>query len=357
MSKKIIIFLIILFVIILGIFIILNYKKTATNIYSDLLENEQQNNNANLKNLTWKELPKAPWNGRDSHSAVVFKGKIWVMGGVDGATRLISPGNVDYGNAPHFSDIWTTSDGMSWEKVVNKAPWGQRRSMQVVVFKNKMWLFGGWGPELGAKRDVWSSADGTKWKLELASAPWEAREGHQAIVFNNKIWMVGGVNYSKHKLFNDTWYTEDGINWKQASGTADWTPRWDFALTDFDNKLWAIGGMDFNGLYKDVWSSVDGTTWNLVNKNPPFEERQGFSDFNYKNKLVVVGRLNAAIYGGGQNDVWFSSDGITWEKTEKDPSWTGREDFPALIYKDKIWIIGGMDKNWIWQNDVWQSEL
>ena len=326
----------------------------------------------NPVSLNWKEaLVSAPWEKRDSQAVVVYKDKIWVMGGVDANGHVISPGDVDYGDSPYLSDIWSSVDGKNWQLVLNEAPWGNRRSIEVVDFKGKMWLMGGWGPEVGYKNDVWSSKDGVNWKLETAHAAWPAREGHQLVVFQNKIWLLGGVNYSKHtffpwlfggisfgqnKLFNDTWYSDDGINWKQATNNAGWPPRWDFAVEVFNDKLWVVDGMAFEGkLYNDVWSSEDGKTWSLVNNNSPFATRQGNAIVDYQDKLWVISRLNAVEYGGGTNDVWYSSDGINWQKTKTDPLWTGREDVGIVIFKNRIWVLGGMDKNYTWTNDVWYS--
>jgi len=307
--------------------------------------------------LSWEQaIAVAPWEGRDSAAVVVYKNKIWLMGGVDGTKRVISPGNVDYGNSPHFSDVWSSTDGKNWQLVSEKAPWGERRSMQAVDFKGKIWLIGGWGPEVGYKKDVWSTEDGVKWKLETTSAGWPAREGHQLLVFQNKIWLIGGVKYTGNRLFNDVWYSSDGKSWTKAAEDAGWSPRWDFASEVFNNKLWMVGGMDFDGnIYKDIWSSADGIVWSLVNSNPPFATRQGGGLINYQNKLWVVSRLNIPLYEGGANDVWYSNDGVNWQKTEKDPLWTGREDVGVVVFKDRIWVVGGMDKNWIWKNDVWYS--
>jgi hypothetical protein len=307
--------------------------------------------------LKWEQaLSSAPWEGRDSFGAVVYKNKIWVMGGVDATKRVISPGNIDYGNSPHLSDVWSSEDGINWQLVLERAPWGERRSMQVAVFKNKMWLMGGWGPEIGTRNDVWSSEDGINWKIETDSAAWTAREGHQLVVFQNKMWLSGGVKYTGHQLFNDVWYSDDGVNWAKATKNAGWSPRWDFSSAVFNNKLWIIGGMDFDdNVYKDVWSSEDGITWDLVNKNPPFAPREGFTMLDYQNKLWVVSVLDIPKYGSSVNDVWYSADGANWKKTEKDPLWNGKEDAGVVIFKNKIWVMGGMDKNWKWTNDVWYS--
>jgi len=359
-NKLVILITLVTIIIVVASFVFYNKEKTDELINKNgatKKEEQLQEKAVNLYKLIWKEVSaSALWPKRDSHATVVYKNKIWIMGGVDGTKRLISPGNVDYGNAPHFKDVWSSQDGVIWDIATNNAPWKDRRSMQTIVFKDKMWLMGGWGPELGCKNDVWSSEDGAKWKVENISADWPAREGHQVLFFNNKLWVMGGVRYDKRKTYNDIWSSEDGINWTKETAAAGWAPRWDFSATVFQNKMWVIGGMDLTqNMFNDVWSSEDGINWNLVNGSPSFSTRQGFIT-EYKGNLWAIGRLNDQT-NKGVNDVWFSEDGINWKKTKKDPLWTGREDFGGVIFKDKIWILGGMDKNWTWTNDVWQSEF
>jgi hypothetical protein len=352
----IVLFFLIIIIIICGA-IFTHYKKINNENTQKNITETPPNTVFNPASLNWEQaLSSAPWQGRDSHAVVVYKNKIWLMGGVDGTKRFISPGNIDYGNAQHFSDVWSSEDGKNWQLVLDKAPWGDRRSMQTVDFKGKMWLMGGWGPEIGYKNNIWSSENGKNWKLEIASAAWPAREGHQLVVFEDKIWLIGGVKYAGQQVFNDVWSSDDGINWTEATKNAGWAPRWDFSSTVFDNKLWVIGGMAFGDkIFKDVWSSEDGVTWLLVNSNPAFGSRQGLAIIDYKNKLWVMSRLNIPLYGNGINDVWYSDDGVRWQKTKKDPLWTGREDTGVVVFKDKIWILGGMDKNWKWTNDIWYS--
>ena len=198
-KKKIILFVIFLVTIIAGLIFFVIYNKK--NIKVELIKKEEtleikSNQKVNPETLSWEQITSsAEWSQRDSHGFVVYKNKIWVIGGVDGTTRMISPGNVDYGNAPHFSDVWSSEDGINWQKTLSNAPWGERRSATVAEFKDKMWLMGGWGPEIGCKNDIWSSEDGINWKLKESFASWPQREGHQVLIFQDKLWIIGGVNY------------------------------------------------------------------------------------------------------------------------------------------------------------------
>jgi hypothetical protein len=39
--------------------------------------------------------------------------------------------------------------------------------------------------------------------------------------------------------------------------------RWHSSL-EYEGKIWMIGGTDGNNIYNDVWSSTDGISWTLV---------------------------------------------------------------------------------------------
>jgi hypothetical protein len=306
--------------------------------------------------LTWIEATSsANWTKRDSHAAVVFKDKIWLMGGLNGDNEVLAPGSVEYWNSPYFKDVWVSDNGKDWNLVATNTPWGNRRSIQVVAFKDKIWLMGGWGPYVDYKNDVWSSSDGIKWQREATSTAWLAREGHSLVVFQDKMWLLGGVRYDKRETKNDVWYSSDGINWTQATNNAPWSSRWDHAVAVFDNKIWLAGGMDLKeNIFNDVWYSADGVNWQMATDSAPWETRQGHNLIEYKNYLWVLGRFNDVL-NKGPNDVWYSKDGFNWQKTAEDPAWLGREDSAAVIFQDKIWILGGMDSKWQWTNDVWYS--
>jgi len=306
--------------------------------------------------LDWElATSNADWEPRDSHVVFVFKQKMWLIGGLNG-NEFVNNDIVEYWKVPHFNDIWVSENGFDWDMVSEKSNWPARRSMSVVLFKDRLWMFGGWSPISGYRSDIWVSDDGEYWEKIVSQSSLEPREGQIAVVFDDKIWLFGGVNYDKREVKNDVWSSEDGINWVEVASSSPWSPRWDHALTIFQNKFWLIGGMDQEErIYKDVWSSEDGKNWTLVTENPPWQERQGHCLISFKEKLWLIGRFNHENENKGENDVWFSEDGYVWQKTTENPLWTGREDFSTVIFKDKIFIIGGMDINYQWKNDVWYS--
>ena len=73
---------------------------------------------------------------RSGHASVVFKDAIWVFGGYNPNAR----GD----RSSYLSDVWFTKDGHSWHNVTQDAPWKGRRGHQVVVFDDALYLIGGY---------------------------------------------------------------------------------------------------------------------------------------------------------------------------------------------------------------------
>ena len=133
---------------------------------------------------TWKLVTsEAPWKHSDLPMTLVFDDKMWFMGGWYNG-RL--PGHAA------SNEVWSSTDGAKWEQATANAGWSPRIAAAAVVFKGKMWILGGtenyyFGDEKSLKNDVWSSADGKEWKLATADAGWSPRAYHQAVVLDDKI--------------------------------------------------------------------------------------------------------------------------------------------------------------------------
>ena len=191
-----------------------------------------------------------------------------------------------------------------WVKVTDKAGWQPRDSQGEVVFKDQLWIFGGWFDSFEAPpRDVWSSADGKTWKLVDEGRPVEAQRsaddpgvrrqdvahgrlvqrpaagalgqqrglvvdrrrqvgaGHAstpagrpriaagAVVFKDKMWILGGTeDYyfgDEKSLKNDVWSSADGKEWKQETANAGWSPRAYHQAVVLDDKIYVFGGGNY----------------------------------------------------------------------------------------------------------------
>ncbi len=163
---------------------------------------------------TWILVNASPgWQARFEQSALVFNNQMWVLGGDSGNGM----------NAAFSNDVWKSSDGNMWTQV-SVGPWPARYGFGAVVFNGKMWILGGdVGGSMA--NDVWSSSsDGGSWTEVITSAPWTPRENLNAVVYDNRIWVFGGDTGQFGNYLNDTWYSYDGISWTEANASQDGRP-------------------------------------------------------------------------------------------------------------------------------------
>jgi hypothetical protein len=211
-------------------------------------------------------------------------------------------------------------------------------------------------------KDTLNNCDTLEWPLQIlyfkkypigSWEPWGTIPGrycHTAVVFNNKFWMIAGVDN-----LSDVWNSTDGKNWTCATSNAAFGPRHYHASVVFQNKIWVIAGSPGKS---DVWYSGDGINWTIAVQNAPFGVRSAHKCIVFKDGIYLVGGVNdKAIYDPDvkfYNDVWFSSDGISWEQKTSSAQFHGRAYHALTVFKDRLWVIGGFDgvKDY---NDCWSS--
>jgi hypothetical protein len=237
----------------------------------------------------WRQVTNsAPWKHSDLPMTLAFGGRMWLMGGWFNG-RL--PGH------SASNEVWSSSDGANWTEVTSHAGWTPRLAAGAVVFKGKMWILGGtenyyFGDDASLKNDVWSSSDGKNWECVTPHAGWHPRGYLQAVAHDGKIWVMGGGNYvPRYRALNDVWSSPDGIHWTQETAAAPWHPRLWFSAAAYRDCLWVLGGWSNNPSenWGDVWYSRDGRTWHPLKSNRIWKARHEESVFVFQDKLWVAG--------------------------------------------------------------------
>ncbi len=187
---------------------------------------------------------KAPWPARLGAAGAVFQGKMWLLGGIE---RY-------YDGDQLLGDVWNSTDGVHWNQVTKKAPWPARAYHGVLVYQNKLWLMGGgnYMPTYCAFNDVWCSDDGREWKQVAGRAAWAPRIWFSSLVYRDRMWLLGGWSNRPSKNWGDVWYSSDGARWKQLTAEPSWSPRHEQSAYVFDDKLWIVAGNAWP-LVNDVW--------------------------------------------------------------------------------------------------------
>ncbi len=120
---------------------------------------------------TWTQHGTIPWISptvkavNDSQALVVFNdgtgAKIYVLGGADG-----------FGVTNN--NVWTF-DGTNWAQKTN-ASWPARGGAEAYTLNEKLFIAGGWDfPTTSYFNDIWSTTNGTTWQQEATNSTWSPR--------------------------------------------------------------------------------------------------------------------------------------------------------------------------------------
>ncbi len=253
-------------------------------------------------NWTKTSLPESNLNSA-YQKFVQFKGAIYALGALQG----------NYLNFKISTKILRTTDGKFWKTVAEKSNLPHRVFYGATVFKDKIWLVGGYDGK-NYYNDVWNSADGVNWIRVAEKTDFSARNISKIIVFKDKIWIIGGSVIDGDKVTNsnsdnEIWSSDDGVNWKQIQNNA--TDRLAGTPITFDDKLWLIGGNRNDGNFANaVWVSEDGANWR--EQSAPWSPRGGTVVWVFDDKLFMTGgkysfTKNGEITFAYSNDIWTMS--------------------------------------------------
>ncbi|OGI17454.1 MAG: hypothetical protein A2Z52_00055 [Candidatus Moranbacteria bacterium RBG_19FT_COMBO_42_6] len=241
---------------------------TSTASYGDVWKSANGKDWQLVTNKAWPKQIGDPSSITDANGRVrrqfsgfVFQGKMWIMGGWGGS-----------GTSNYYNDVWSSSDGSTWQKVsgggnwqpYDGSRWAPRSNHETIVYDDgtgeKMWIMGGRssvvanGSDLALKNDVWWSSDGSTWTKKNDVADWSVRRGITSVVLNNRIWVLGGeINMTDHTTSKEVW-TADALvnNWTEQLPVPPWSPQ-SFSESGaliYDNKMWLISGSDYTPV---VW--------------------------------------------------------------------------------------------------------
>ena len=275
---------------------------------------------------------------RTSFNAVVFKGQLWVLGGLD----------VNYLSA---RDVWKSSDGVNWDLVTEDAGFVPGR---IVVFKDRLWSIGGWertSDSDGILKDIWSSADGIHWRRELSDVEFLNRSKFEVAVHQGRIWLTGGGTgrCPSSSDYSDTWYTEDGIVWHASTVSVTYPSRCGHRMLNHNGQLYIVGGASSNKYLNDVWVLDSENGWLQVTDDTGYMERLGSQVLSYQGQLWTFGGKDRASIR--HSDIWSSGDGVEW-KSDELLRFPLRYDHQSISFKDRLWVIGGQDFTEYWHNAI-----
>lgn len=300
-------------------------------------------------------LREAPWRPRDSAGELVFQDRMWILGGF----------------TPELDkDVWSSSDGQNWTHESDVPTEAGIDIPIAFVLNGHMYV-------VDFEGVLFRSSDGRTWEVVSLDLPWKNRRRAGAAVFAGKVWIMGGMT-ADGQLLNDVWSSSDGEHWTRELEHAPWCSRQiDHTPQVFANKLWLLGGGAMGSQYhpfvawNDVWCSSDGKDWQCVSEAAPWSPRIWGSTAVYRDRLWLIGGFRSEPVWENLGDVWYTRDGDHWRRLN--PSlevwhsnmpadtamskrcWQPRHEQSVYVHDDALWLAGGMI--WPLMNDVWKLHL
>jgi len=277
-----------------------------------------------------KVLDQGPFAPRDSCGEIVHGGRMWLFGGY-------IPDVV--------GDIWSSGDGVIWERA-GEMPNGDTINIPTTFeHDGRMWI-------ASCQGRLYSSGNGTQWDLVRDQLPWTGATG--GAVLKGRMWAIGG------REGREVWSSADGVEWTQEVTEAPWSQRQNMGnVVAHDGRLWVIGGClgryQPYKAYSDVWSSEDGVNWIQVTDHAPWPARRWTCCVVYRNRIWLLGGFRGQPTWQNLNDVWYSANGTDWQQLETDDVWSPRHELSGYAHDGKLWVVAG--NAWPLVNDAWHLDI
>lgn len=172
----------------------------------------------------------------------VLNGKMYLKGGK----------TVIFGGGQAARLYYSTSDGTNWDLLTVTNPATDlitnRTDEAFFVFKNKLWIIGGFTNFLSAANvlgNIWSSSDGLTCAKEADEAPFGKIYGHKVVTDGNTLLLFGGETFNEDKtrtISNKVYRSVDGVNWTEVTMANGFEARRNPPVVANGSTAWIFGG-------------------------------------------------------------------------------------------------------------------
>lgn len=152
----------------------------------------------------------------------------------------------------------------------------------------------------------------------------------------------------------------NGTSWSQATSNNGFTGVMNAQALSFNGDMWQLGGQyGTTATYvNSVACSTDGINWNDTGcgtTGAAWSGRSMFGAVVFNNKMWVLGGMSSG--GSPVANVYCSNDGTTWSDSTcgtASAPWGAEYGLSAVVFNNKIYVIGGNNGSST-LNDVWSS--
>ncbi|OSD03716.1 galactose oxidase [Trametes coccinea BRFM310] len=296
--------------------------------------------------MHWSRAPvygNMPPRGLRAHTVTLIDNVAWLFGGCDERTC--------------WRDVFCfNTETMQWThpQVQGKVPKPCRAHTATLVDR-KLFVFGGGeGPDY--YNDVYVLDTATReWHHPLSGDTPEAertcpfpppRRAHTSVLYKNKLWIFGGGN-GTHAL-NDVWTLDlsgglDRLRWEEVSTHGKKPSARGYHTANLiDNVMVVVGGSDGQQCFSDIWClNLDSLLWSVIRLGES-HRRLSHTATQVGSYLFIFGGHDGANYM--QDLLLFNLVSLQYEPRQiagKPPSVRGYH--AACLADSRVFIFGGFN--------------
>jgi hypothetical protein len=241
------------------------------------------------------------------------------------AVTATHDGYVAVGRAASQAAVWTSPDGVSWNRATKGPPpeAGLETPLTAVAADDGGLVAGGWAasPTSPATPRLWRSPDGTSWELAafdpgngVDTGP-DAEQHVTSVAHGSGGWVaVGTIGPEWGPLGSAVWTSGDGRVWTRARDSDLYGTGQMASVTPAPSGFLAVGS-DLDDRQGVSWVSRDGRDWTASGPQPALDNHglkiRMTDAVAHDGQFVAVGNyLFGTQYGNATS--WTSTDGLRW---------------------------------------------
>jgi len=105
----------------------------------------------------------------------------------------------------------------------------------------------------------------------------------------------------------------------------------------------------------DVWASTDGISWEQLAADTPWAGRSGPRLLVFNDKLMLIAGERGFTPDTQLQDIWTSADGKEWQLLIANPAFSARSGHGVIVKGNQVFVIAGWNDNKC-LHDMWSSE-
>lgn len=221
----------------------------------------------------------------------------------------------------------------SWQRLVEHAPYPESYNFPVHVAPDGRFI-------ALHPAGTWASRDGATWtKTPL---PWSGTNAAYLATVQHEgaTWALGRHqgDYQGFTVNPAIRRTRDYERWEDVGRAATLPPLIFYGAASFRGAMWIVGGYRDDHEVAEVWRSENGLDWTRIADAPPWSARSNPKVLVFRDRLYLIG--GGVIDGPVANDVWSSADGATWRLETKEIAAERPVGYAAIVHDDRLWLLG-----------------